>query len=215
MLFSRQPDDSYVMESLGSAHSTGSQDDMFPLHRTYSEWKNSYYFTLGGVQHNGRFGGNHPTGVMHVCQDCHMPDQIGTGCGLPAFPVRPDVPQHSFAGSNTWGLKAVRAVDVDGDMNPDFPDGVTGLSDETVNAQIARNTDMLEKATDITLRQLGDDIRVRVVNQTGHKVPTGFPDGRRMWINVKFLDALDQVAVEHGEFDFRARRCAGFRCHCR
>jgi hypothetical protein len=202
MLFSLQPDDTYVMESLGTAHSSGSQDDMFPLHRTYSEWKNSYYFTQNGVQHDGRFGGNHPTGVMNVCQDCHMPDQVGKGCGLPAFPERPDVPQHSFAGSNTWGLKAVRAVDVDGDKIPDFPDSVTGLSDETVNAQIARNTDMLEKATDLTLTQIGDDMRVRVLNQTGHKVPTGFPDGRRMWVNVKFLDVKDQVAVELGEFDF-------------
>ncbi len=201
-LFLRQPDETYVMEPLGTAHSTGSQDDMFPLHRTYSEWKNSYYFTQDGVQHNGRFGGNHPTGVMHVCQDCHMPDQIGKGCGLPAFAERPDVPQHSFAGSNTWGLKAVRAVDVDGDLIPDFPDSETGLSDETVDAQIARSTDMLEKATDLTLTQIGDEVRVRVINQTGHKVPTGFPDGRRMWINVKFLDVLDQLAEEHGEFDF-------------
>ncbi len=203
MLMARQPDESYVMESLGTAHSTGSQDDMFPLHRTYSEWKNSYYFTLGGVQHNGRFGGNHPTGVMNVCQDCHMPDQIGKGCGLPAFAERPDVPQHSFIGSNTWGLKAVRAVDVDGNSIPDFPDSETGLSDETVNAQIARNTDMLERATDLTLTQVGkEEMRVRVLNQTGHKVPTGFPDGRRIWVNVKFLDVQDQVVAEHGEFDF-------------
>lgn len=202
MLFKRQPDDTYVMEALGTAHTTGLQEDMFPLHRTYSEWKNSYYFLLGGVQHNGRFGGNHPTGVMNVCQDCHMPDQAGKGCGLPAFPERPDVPQHSFIGSNTWGLKAVRAVDADGDGLADFTDVQTGLSDETVAAQIARNIDMLEKATDIQLTQLGDGLRVRIVNQTGHKVPTGFPDGRRMWINVKFLDAGGRVAVELGEFDF-------------
>ena len=202
MLFKRQGDDTYVMEAVGTAHSTGLQQDMFPLHRTYSEWKNSYYFLLGGVQHNGRFGGNHPTGVMNVCQDCHMPDQVGMGCGLPGFPERPDVPQHSFVGSNTWGLKAVRAVDADGNGLPDFTDQQTGLSDETVAAQIARNIDMLEKATDLQLTQLGDGLRVRVVNQTGHKVPTGFPDGRRMWINVKFLDAGGQVVVELGEFDF-------------
>jgi len=202
MLFMRQPDETYVMESLGTPHSTGSQSDMFPLHRTYSEWQNSYYFTLGGVQHNGRFGGNHPTGVMNVCQDCHMPDQIGKGCGLPAFPERPDVPQHSFIGSNTWGLKAVRAVDADGDTFPDFPDSETGLTQATVDAMIARNIDMLENASDVVLTQLGDQLQVRVVNQTGHKLPTGFPDGRRMWINVKFLDSEGQVAIELGKFDF-------------
>lgn len=131
-----------------------------------------------------------------------MPDTIGKGCGLPAFAERPDVPQHSFIGSNTWALKAIRVVDADGDANPDFPDSVSGLSDTTVNAQIARNIDMLEKATDLALAQIGNDLRVRVVNQSGHKVPTGFPDGRRIWVNVKFLDIVDGIVEEHGEFDF-------------
>ena len=131
-----------------------------------------------------------------------MPDQFGKGCGLPAFPERPDVPQHSFIGSNTWALKAVRAVDADGDTFPDFPDSETGLTQATVDAAIARNIDMLENASDLVLTQLGDQLRVRVINQTGHKLPTGFPDGRRMWINVKFLDTQDQLATELGEFDF-------------
>ena len=29
---------------------------------------------------------------------------------------------------------------------------------------------------------------VRVVNLTGHKLPTGYPEGRRMWVNVKVWD---------------------------
>ncbi len=201
-IFERQPGDTYVLGTLGEPHPTGTQNDMFPLHRTYREWQNSYYLTQGGVQHNGRFGGNHPTGIMGVCQDCHMPDQQGKGCGLPAYAARPDVPQHSFIGSNTWGLKAVRAVDADGDLQPDFSDAETGLSQESVDAQIARNTDMLEKASDLFLSQVGDQVKVRLLNQTGHKLPTGFPDGRRMWINVKWYDVNDNVAVELGEFDF-------------
>src|SRR6185503_16289295 len=40
------------------------------------------------------------------------------------------------------------------------------------------------------------------VNRTGHKLPTGFPDGRRIWINVKFLDCNDEVVEEHGAYDF-------------
>ncbi len=204
-LFVRQPGNTYVLdEPLGDAHPTGSQFDMFPLHRVYSEWKNSYYFTAGGVQHNGRFGGNHATGVMHVCQDCHMPDQEGKACGLPAFPERPDVAQHSFIGANTWGLKAVRVVDFDQSGQPDFPDLVTGLSDESVDAAIARNTDMLVKASDLTLTEVGDLVRARIINFSGHKLPTGFPDGRRMWINVKFFDRDGNPLTEHGAFDFDA-----------
>ncbi len=201
-LYTRQPDDTYVLGALGEAHPTGSQDDMFPLHRIYREWQNSYYLTQGGVQHNGRFGGNHPTGIMGACQDCDMPDQQGKGCALPAYAERPDVPQHSFIGANTWGLKAVRAVDADGDNQPDFPDFETGLTQESVDAHVARNTDMLEKASDLFLSTVGDQLKVRVLNQSGHKLPTGFPDGRRMWINVKWYDPNDSIAVELGEFDF-------------
>ena len=29
--------------------------------------------------------------------------------------------------------------------------------------------------------------RLRITNQTGHKLPTGYPEGRRMWVNVRFL----------------------------
>ena len=212
-LLVRQPDDTYVLdEPLGSPHPTGDQFQEFPLHRTYSEWKNSYYFTLEGVQHNGRFGGNHinnpefiadgTAGIMHVCHDCHMPDQVGTGCGLPGFLERQDGPQHSFIGANTWGLKAIRAVDADGDGFPDFPDSTTGLSEQSVADAIARNVDMLEKASDMLLNQVGDELRVRIINKSGHKLPTGFPDGRQMWINVKFFDAEGNLPVEHGEFDF-------------
>jgi hypothetical protein len=209
-LFMRQPDGSYELEEpLGSPHSTQLQGDMFPLHRTFSEWTNSYYFTLGGWQHNGRFGGNHPTGIMHSCQDCHLPDQEGTGCNLGGFPVRPDVPQHAFIGTNTWGLRAVQNVDFDGVGGPDYPTlGATFLDAAAVGGliddAIVRNVDMLEKATDTYLfhNDVTDQIIVRILNQSGHKVPSGFPDGRRMWVNVKFFDVTGAIAVEHGAFDF-------------
>jgi hypothetical protein len=176
---------------------------MFPLHRTYSEWKNSYYSTIG-IQHNGRFGGNHATGIMKGCQDCHMPDQIGYGCNFTFDPFfeRPDTPQHSFIGSNTWVAAAIRTVDANNDKIPDYPDIVTGMSEESVAAAIARSVDFLEKASDLTLVQQGSLLRTRIFNRTGHKLPTGFPDGRRIWINVQFLNCNDELLVEHGHYDF-------------
>jgi hypothetical protein len=41
-----------------------------------------------------------------------------------------------------------------------------------------------------------------VVNDTGHKLPTGYPEGRRMWINVRFYDEGDNLLVEHGGYDY-------------
>lgn len=203
-LFTRQPDGTFALNAMGAAHPTAKQEDMFPLHRVFSEWFNSYYNTVGGVQHNGRFGGNHinnpafiangTAGVMSTCQDCHMPDQLGFGTSLGApFFERPDVPQHSFVGANTWVIDAVRAL---------FPDLETGLSPESAAAMKARNTIMLEQASDLELTQDVDLLVARVINQCGHKLPTGFPDGRRVWINVQFFDVADALLAEHGAYDF-------------
>jgi hypothetical protein len=178
---------------------------MFPVHRTFTEWQNSYYSTIG-VQHNGRFGGNHPTGIMKDCQDCHMPDQSGYGCNFQfePFQLRPNVPQHSFIGTNTWVVNAIRTVDADLNGKPDYPDSDTGLSDDAVSAALARNIDFLEKASDVALAQIGQSLRVRLLNRSGHKLPTGFPDGRRIWLNVRYFDCNEQQVQEFGAYDFGA-----------
>lgn len=185
------PEDSYILGALDASHVTGHQLDMFPLHRTYSEWKNSYYSTVG-IQHDGRFGGNHPTGVMKTCQDCHMPMTQGFGCSFQSI-FRDDLRHHTFVGANTWVLRAVRDL---------YPDGQTGLNATMVDEAIARNLDFLSKASDMQLTRNGDNLRVRIINRTGHKLPTGFPDGRRMWINVQFYDNDDRIVHEHGVYDF-------------
>jgi hypothetical protein len=212
VIMSRQQDGTYTLNNLGEAHPTQDQIDMFPLHRTYNEWKNSYYSTIG-VQHNGRFGGNHlfnkqyiangTAGIMKECQDCHMPDQAGFGCNVPGFEEKPNVPQHSFVGSNHWVINAVRTVDFNNDTLPDFPDADTGLNDALVNDAFSRTVDFLGRASDLTLAIEGSQLKTRVINRTGHKLPTGFPDGRRIWINVKFFDCLDQEIGERGVYDFK------------
>ncbi len=39
-------------------------------------------------------------------------------------------------------------------------------------------------------------ITLRIVNNTGHKLISGFPEGRRMWLNVKFYDAGNALIGE-------------------
>src|SRR5690606_20711794 len=95
---------------LGEPHATQDVHDMMPEQRTFSEWLNSQ-FAQGGVHFpDGRFGGNHDTGIMQSFQDCHMPKQFTGGCNLyqwdPFFP-RPDMPKHYFAGGNSWVLGAI------------------------------------------------------------------------------------------------------------
>jgi hypothetical protein len=52
------------------------------------------------------------------------------------------------------------------------------------------------------LTQNGNLLEVRITNYTGHKLPTGYPEGRRMWINVAFSDQDDQPVAEFGAYDF-------------
>jgi hypothetical protein len=197
-LLMRTKDGRYELAPLGEPHPTQDPRDMFPEQRTYSEWRMSEFATTGVVFEDHRFGGNHPTGVISSCQDCHMPRQVGYACGFEFKPFfeRPHMPQHSFAGGNTWVLEAVRLSLGD---EADF----FGLTKERVEESKARTLQMLRNAADMELSQQGGDLRVRVINQSGHKLPTGYPEGRRMWLNVRFLDAKGQIVREHGRYDFK------------
>jgi hypothetical protein len=47
----------------------------------------------------------------------------------------------------------------------------------------------------------GLTLDVRVINQSGHKLPTGYPEGRRMWLNVQFYDQSGDLVLERGAYD--------------
>jgi Cu/Ag efflux pump CusA len=180
---------------------------MFPEQRTYSEWKNSTFATEGVTFADGRFGGN-LQGPMKSCQDCHMPDQVGGGCvfwdsGDPWF-TRQNMPQHSFAGSNTWVIDAIA-------FQAGFDAESIGLTPERVQAAKARNVQMLRDASDMQVTQVGNSITVRVTNQSAHKLPSGYPEGRRMWVNVRFIDANNALVAERGAYDVASADLVGGR----
>jgi len=97
-------------------------------------------------------------------------------------------------GGNTWVLRAVFALDKN--------IGETGLTEDIVNAAQARVEDMLRNASDMELTIERDLLNVRIINYSGHKLPTGYPEGRRMWINVKFYDEAQMLIEESGAYDF-------------
>jgi hypothetical protein len=161
---------------------------MYPEQRTYSEWAASL-FAQGPVELNGRFGGNQT--AVSSCQDCHMPKVTGQGCAFDP-PERTDLPQHNFAGSNTWVLRAINAL---------YPQNETMMSDEVVDAAVARNIDMLQRASDMELTADAGALNVRIINFSGHKLPSGYAEGRRMWVNVRFLDGSGNLVAERGHYD--------------
>lgn len=187
---SRQPNGDYVLNPLNTPHENHIPYDEFPVERTFSEWKNSH-FARAKIEMGGRFGGNQT--AVSTCQDCHMPKTTGTACNpVLGGAVRPDLPLHDFNGSNSWVLEAVRAV---------YPDSETGLTNASVAAAHARTTQLMQNAADLVASVRGGQLVVRVVNQSGHKLPTGYGEGRRMWIGVKFFDAANVLLAERGAYD--------------
>lgn len=196
-VFTKNQFGQYEIGQLNAAHPTQNPHDMFPEQRTYSEWKNSTFATTGVEFADGRFGGA-LTGPMSSCQDCHMPDQVGGGCTFweyKPFFERTNMPQHSLTGSNTWVIDAI-AYELGLDAE------YVGLTPERIQAAKARVVQMLRDASDMELTQAGNQVRVRVTNQSGHKLPTGYPEGRRMWVNVQFYDAKNALVGEHGAYDY-------------
>jgi len=187
---SRMPDGSYELNAYHTRHPTADKLDQFPNERTYSEWAQSVY-AQAPIETNGRFGGN--VSSVSTCQDCHMPKTTGTACQpVLGGAVRNDLPLHDFHGANSWVLDAVRNL---------YPDNVSGLSAQSVADAHARNAAYLANASDLDLYVVGTDLGVRVVNHAGHKLPTGYSEGRRMWINVRFFDSQDNLVAERGAYD--------------
>ncbi len=187
-ILTRQTNGTYALNTLNEPHPTHDKYDEFPIERTYSEWSRSA-FAQGPVHMGGLFGGN----LLEVssCQDCHMPDATGKACSFGA--TRPDLPTHFFNGGNTWVLKAVRSL---------YPDIETHLSQASVDASILRATQMLQNASHLELSEpAAGTVNARIINNGGHKLPSGYPEGRRMWINVKFYNAQGSLLAERGRYD--------------
>lgn len=68
-----------------------------------------------------------------------------------------------------------------GDLPPLFDSGTPYLdASNRTKATLARAAQLAFSHSP------GGDLEVRVYNMTGHKLPTGYPEGRRMWLNVRF-----------------------------
>jgi hypothetical protein len=90
-------------------------------------------------------------------------------------------------------LRAVRSL---------YPDYETFLSEQLVQQATSRTIEFLEVASDVQVTIESNRLDVRVINQTGHKLPTGYNEGRRMWINVVFYDANGFEVTQYGRYNY-------------
>jgi cytochrome c553 len=181
----------YVLNAFDTPHPDGDLRNMFPVERTFSEWTQSAYAN-GGV-YAPQFAGNKPDGMVSTCQDCHMRDVSGTGCSEPGAPNRTDLPLHDLTGGNYFIPDVLPAM---------YPGEVDSLR---LNAGKQRVIAMLGKAASMALLpgQVGNrpTVKVTIVNETGHKLPSGYPEERRIWLNVKAYDINNNLVYESGAYD--------------
>jgi len=159
----------------------------FPIERTFDEWQASAYSAPGAG-----FSG---------CQDCHMPPALPSpvyACLFEQNDRTDDLPVHQFAGGNAWVPRVLR-------------DEYIALADraDSFDATIAWALDMLQnRSAEVALTapsfvppegELG--VEVEVTNLSGHKLPTGYFEGRRMWLQLEVRDGAGGLLLESGAYD--------------
>jgi len=153
----------------------------FPLDTTYEEWKQSAY-------------ANGPE--ARSCPSCHMPRESGMLPVATGALDRPDPARHDFAGANEWGVAMLKAA---------FP----ALRDDAYDRSRTAAQSSLRAAARVEIRSLPQqaaalgevELAVRVTNLAGHKLPTGYADGRRVWLEIAVIDGAGNVSVQSGAYD--------------
>jgi hypothetical protein len=185
---------------LGAWDAPGDPALAFPEQHTYAEWSLSAY-AAGGV-HAPQFAGN-GHGVdgdytVGSCQSCHMPRVTGKAAWTGV--ERTNMPNHDLVGANTL---------VPG-MIADHPVFGAEVDAAVLDEGAAKALRMLRRAATVGASIDAGVLTVRVTNETGHKLPTGYPDGRRMWLSVQAFDADDQVVFESGLYDLAEAELHGY-----
>jgi hypothetical protein len=174
----------------------------FPLDRTYSEWLASDYSDV--LFRDGLENGGPSTGTVfgETCQSCHMrssTQSTARACSLtPAGTRAGNLPVHEFAGGNAFMVSTLKSL-YGAALGRDaaFDRSLQWINDNLSNrsAQIALTLQPLAStATSLSAA-------VKVTNLTGHKLPGGYSEGRRMWLNVIAKDANNAVIFESGAYD--------------
>ena len=140
--------------------------------------------------------GDYADGTMRLfsCQTCHMPPVQGKGAKQNGAPLRSDLPLHDITGGNAWVPEAIKHLDGKGGLV--LGGGLTAAEEAALDAGVQRAVANLQSAAALEV----DGNTVRIVNLTGHKLITGFPEGRRLWVNVRWKDAGGGLLREDGAY---------------
>jgi hypothetical protein len=141
-------------------------------------------------------GGNYEDGTPRYfsCQSCHMQPAVGYGSSYFTAPLRYDIPTHDLTGGNTVVGKMIKKLDSQNKLK--IGGGLSTFDLIGIDNGIVRARNMLRSAANLKLN--GNNLRV--YNQTGHKLFTGYPEGRRMWLNTRWYDSNNNLLREDGRY---------------
>jgi len=129
-----------------------------------------------------------------TCQTCHLRATTGPGCNKRGAPIRTDLPLHDLTGGNYWMPDAIQYQDSLGLLR--LGGGLTTVQVDALNAGKDRARQQLDLAA--SLEVTGN--KLKVTNLTGHKLISGYPEGRRMWLNIKWYDKNNILMREDGAY---------------
>ena len=141
-------------------------------------------------------GGNYADGTPRYfsCQTCHMAATTALGCNKNGVQERQDLPRHDLTGGNYWMPQVMQYMDTQNTLL--LGGGLTSAEIAGMNAGILRAQANLENAA--SLEVTGNTLKV--VNLTGHKLISGYPEGRRMWLNIVWKDGGGATIREDGKY---------------
>lgn len=179
----------------------------FPIERTYSEWQRSLFADLifrDGIQAPS---GQPALSKAQQCQTCHMPssnDPLAQACTLNEEGSRTgNLPVHTLVGANTWIPKIIKSIygGAGGFNRPDDFDRTIAWARAMLQSSAALSTTVTAYTAPGPGTPGSVTVRVRTTNLSGHKLPTGYSEGRRMWLNVKLFNASNALLNESGAYN--------------
>jgi len=164
-----------------------------PIERTFAEWQQS------------QFAEEPET----TCQGCHMPESENpdaTVCSMRTNNRTGNLPVHAFVGGNTWIPGIVKGefgagLDQSGTNRTQSLQQTIDWARQFLTTAAALDTTIQSYTPPTPTVDGAMALSVKVTNLTGHKLPTGYSEGRRMWLNVQVHDANGGLVFESAPYD--------------
>ena len=190
------------------------------VERTYSEFKASLWPTTSVVNYTklpadlkagavkaaydkaiaAGTNGNYEDGATryYICQTCHMSPVAGQESSTihNAPKTRKDMALHDLTGGNYWVPEAIKYMDTPGRKTLRLGGDLTAEQIASLDAGVIRAKANLTQAASLSVS--GNVLKV--TNLTGHKLISGYPEGRRMWLNTKWYNSTGALLREDGKY---------------